>query len=436
MELLAENLGLVALAILLVFVNAFFVAAEFALVKVRPTKIDAFVLQKRAFAKLVRSQLQRLDAALSACQLGITLSSLGLGWIGEPALARLIRPVFDALGVTSPAVIHGVSFAVAFSLITALHLTIGEQVPKMYAVKNPEKVALWCALPLRIFYVCAYPFLMALNVCSNFMLRVFGVMDVNEHESAHSEEEIRGLLAQAHSQGELTRTEHKLLNAVFEFDDRVAREVMIPRKDIVIFEEGQTLDQYLQIIAETKHTRYPFCQRSLDDVLGIVHIKDLVGGYREESFDIHSILRPANKIPAGMEIGALLRHFQTSKQHMALVIDEFGNVIGVITAENVLEEIVGSLQDEFDEEAPRISPSGPNSYHVEGGVSVNKLSKSLRALIESDEAETISGAVTEKLGEVPEVGDKVTLGEVAAEVLEVEDGCAVKLKIKVQREEE
>lgn len=434
MDAILQNLGLVALALVLVLINGFFVAAEFALVKVRPTKIDSYVAQKRSFAKLVRVQLRKLDAALSACQLGITLASLGLGWIGEPALAKLIRPILHSIGIHSNVLLHTVTFAIAFAIITAIHLVIGEQVPKIYAVKNPEKVACWCALPLKMFYIVAYPFLSLLNESSNFLLRRLGVADASEHEGTHSEEEIRALLGQAHSQGELSRLEHRLLNAVFEFDDRVVREVMVPRRDVEFFEAGKPIEHYLQQVRSSHFSRFPFCKGSLDDVEGVIHIRDLVG--IGSDFDIHSILRPALRVTESMEIGKLLKHFQTTKQHIAFVMDEFGNVIGMVTLENVLEEIVGAVQDEFDEEKPTIAPDEKGGYQVDGGVSVNKLSRDLRVAIDEGEAETISGLITERLGRLPQIGDKMELGEISTEVLEVVDGCAELVRVHVVNQED
>ena len=433
MDSITANLLLVGAALLLVLINGFFVAAEFALVKVRQTKIDAFVAQKRAFAKIVRSQLRRLDAALSACQLGITLASLGLGWVGEPALAKLIHPLLLRAGIQSEVALHAAAFAVGFSIITALHLTIGEQVPKMYAVKNPERVALWCAMPLKMFYTMAYPFLIALNSTSNFMLRRLGISDTNEHGEPHSEDEIRALLAQSHSHGELTRTEHRLLNAVFEFDDCVVREIMIPRRELIYFEEGKSLEDYLNLVKTVKHTRFPFCKTSLDDIIGVVHIKDLIGVSAESNFDIHEIVRPLHKIPEALSVGKVLRLFQSTKQHMAAVVDEYGNVIGAVTLENIIEEIVGSVQDEFDLEDPKIVPAGSGAFLVDGGISVSALSRDLTLAFDIGEAETLSGLITEELGRLPKVGDCIEFAEFNAEVVEIIDGLAKRVKITLNR---
>ena len=213
----------IAFAIILVIINGFFVATEFALVKVRPGRLDELVRQGRIFATTAKWLVQRLDAALSACQLGITMASLGLGWIGEPAVAHLLRPLLQSVGVVSEMWLHGIAFAVAFSGITAAHLVFGEQAPKIFALRRPEKVLLWFAPPLKFFYFLSYPFMVALNATTSFLLRKIGIKGGSEHETVHSEEEIRALLRQAHQHGELSRSEHRLINAVFEFDDTVCQ---------------------------------------------------------------------------------------------------------------------------------------------------------------------------------------------------------------------
>src|SRR5210317_2107569 len=238
-----NDLLMIFIAGLLVLINGFFVGAEFALVKIREGRIDEMVKERRPFASTAGWLVERLDASLSACQLGITMASLGLGWIAEPAVAHLLRPLILSIGITSEILIHGIAFTIAFTTITAFHLVLGEQAPKIAALRRPETAVLWCALPLKIFYFLSYPFMAALNSTTAFLLRLAGIEGASEHEIPHSEEEIRALLMQAHIAGELSRSEHRLINAVFEFDELVCRLVMLPRADVVFLNINNSLSE-------------------------------------------------------------------------------------------------------------------------------------------------------------------------------------------------
>ncbi len=356
----------IVVALLLVGLNGFFVAAEFALVKVRGSRLDVLGAKGSFAGRVARWLGKRLDASLSACQLGITMASLALGWVGEPAFADLLRPLFEAVGVATPQLVHTVAFAVAFTTITALHLVIGEQTPKIFAIRRPEQMLVWCALPLALFYFLSYPLLWALNATTTFLLRLVNVGSADEHESPHTEDEIRALVAQSHAHGELSRREHHLINAVFESDDLICRRVMVPRSNVVYFTVNQTLAECLPIVKQKKHTRYPICETSLDDAIGILHIKDLIDVDSAEKIDFRSVIRPAHHVPETMPISRLLRHFQQTHQLMALVDDEHGTVVGVVTLENVLEPIVGAVEDEFDDEAPPIVEEGNGRFIVRG----------------------------------------------------------------------
>jgi len=418
----------ILVAVVLVFVNGFFVAAEFAMVKVRQVKLDTLVEQHRPFAKTAQWLLERQTASLSACQLGITMASLGLGWLGEPALAHLIRPILETAGMTSTTVLHTVAFVVSFSLITALHIVIGEQAPKIYALRRAESVSLIAAMPLKAFYLVFYPFMAVLNSASNFLLRWFGVEE-GEHQELASEKEIRALLSHAHAIGELTKSEHRLLNAVFEFDDHVCRQIMLPRGDIVIFDINQTFPECLALAKRTKHTRFPLCKGSLDDVIGYVHVKDLIGVPPDAPFDLTEIARPPQKVPETMPIGHLLRQFQSNRQHMALVVDEYGTVVGMVTLENVLEQIVGMVQDEFDTEMPNIVPDGSGTFIVLGGTSLEMINAELKTHLLSEEVDTISGLLVEKVGRNLRAGERVELENVSAEVIEVKGVRITRLRL-------
>ena len=322
----------IAIALLLVVLNGFFVAAEFALVKVRISQIDELLRAGRPFAKTAKWLAERLDASLSACQLGITMASLGLGWVGEPAFAHLLSPIFRAFGVQSEHAVHVLAFIVAFTVITALHLVIGEQAPKIFAIRRPEQMVIWCAAPMKFFYIILFPFLAVLNVTTSWLLRWFGIDGASEHDAPHTEEEIRLLLREAHQHGHVTRAEHRLINAVFEFDDMICRRVMVPRNEVIFFDSQQSLAECLELARTTKHTRYPLCQGSLDHVLGVIHLKDLIGvSASDGEFDLISVKRPVHKVPENMPISRVLKHFQATHQLLAFVVDEYGTIIGIVT---------------------------------------------------------------------------------------------------------
>ncbi len=419
----------IVLAIFLVIINGFFVAAEFALVKVRPSRLDEQVEKNRRFAATARWLAQRMDASLSACQLGITMASLGLGWIGEPAIAHLLRPLLQAAGVVSEIWIHGIAFTVAFTSITAAHLVFGEQAPKIYALRRPETILLLFALPLKFFYFVSYPFMIALNATTSFLLKKIGVKGASEHDAVHSEDEIKGLLALARKHGELSRVEHRLLNAVFEFDDTVCRHIMQPRSDIIFFDINQSFSACSALAKENKHSRYPLCDGSLDHVLGVVHIKDLFGLPPDIETNLRSIARPAQFVPETMRISRLLKQFQETHQHMALVVDEYGTVIGCATMEDVLERIVGPVEDEFDTQPVEIKPDGPGRFIVPGGTGIAAVNRQLKLQLHSIEAETLSGLLTEKTGQVPNVGDRIELDGAVAEVLDISGSRASSVRV-------
>ena len=424
----------IVLAIFLVIINGFFVAAEFALVKIRPSKLDEQVANNQPFATTAHWLTQRMDASLSACQLGITMASLGLGWIGEPAIAHLLRPLLLAAGVVSEIWIHGIAFAVAFTSITAAHLVFGEQAPKIYALRRPEKILLWFALPLKFFYFLSYPFMIALNATTSFLLEKIGVKGGSEHDAVHSEDEIKALLSQSHKQGELSRAEHRLLKAVFEFDDTVCRHIMQPRADIVFFDINRTFLECRSLASQNKHSRYPLCDGSLDNVLGIVHIKDLLDVSPDMEDALRSIARPAQFVPETLQISRLLRQFQETHQHMAFVVDEYGTVIGCATLEDVLERIVGPVEDEFDTNPLQIKPDGPSKFIVPGGTRIDIVNRQLNLQLSSMEAETLSGLLTESTGQVLSVGDRIELDGGTAEVLEITGSRATSIRMELPLE--
>jgi CBS domain containing-hemolysin-like protein len=428
-EWLIDTLSLL-LALLLVLLNGFFVAAEFALVKVRGSQLAVLGEAGGLLGRVAHWLGKRLDASLSACQLGITMASLGLGWVGEPAFAHLLRPLFEKIGVSDPKVLHTAAFIVAFTGITALHLVVGEQGPKIFAIRRPQRLLLWCALPLAAFYFLSYPLLYALNATTSALLRIVGVSGADEHDTPHTEEEIRSLVAQSHAHGELTRGEHRLINAVFRFDDLICRRVMVPRSEVVYFTVDQSLDELKQVICEKKHTRYPVCETSLDDVIGVLHSKDLIG-VGHESLDLRSLVRPPHHVPETLPASRLLRHFQATHQLMAFVDDEYGTVVGIVTLENLVEQIVGSVEDEFDHEEPLIVEEGENRFIVQGTTTLDVVSQRLNVDLESDEVDTFSGYLTARAGRVLKVDDRLELQGAIAEILEIDGTRATRIRVTV-----
>jgi CBS domain containing-hemolysin-like protein len=430
---LSTDLVWIAAALGLVAINGFFVAAEFALVKVRPARLGELVRQGRPLATWALWLSSHLDRSLSACQLGITMASLGLGWIGEPAVAHLVQPVFRSLGVTSDSAVHGFSFAVAFSLITAAHLVLGEQAPKIFAIKRPEVLALACAAPMRIFYVISYPLLRGLDAATKLTLRLVGVRSASEEEAPHSQEELRILLGHSRAHGELSPWKHRLVEAVFEFDDILCRQIMVPRTDVVLLNVRTPFEQTLEIARRTKHTRYPVCDGDLDDVLGVVHTKDLLGLGAGTAVDLRTIMRPPRYVPETMPISKLMGHFQATRQHMAIVVDEFGVSVGVVTFENVLERIVGPVQDEFDSETPDIVREGAGELRVRGILPITKLAELIGEPVKARGVDTVGGLIALRLGRIPAQGDRLDLGNATLEVEDVRHNRAGWVRVRIRQ---
>jgi CBS domain containing-hemolysin-like protein len=427
----------IGIAMLLVALNGFFVAAEFALVKIRVSQIEQLVEAGRPFAKTARWLAQRVDESLSACQLGITMASLALGWVGEPAFAHLLRPLFVLAGIESERVIHALAFTVAFTFITALHLVIGEQAPKIFAIRRPDTMILWCAAPLKFFYVVLYPFLALLNLTTSFVLARLGLKSASEHETPHTEEEIRALLREAHIHGNVTGAEHRLINAVFEFDDIVCRRVMVPRGEVDALDVNDTFAESLKKAKEAKHTRYPLCDRSLDKLLGVVHMKDLLGVAADSTqFDLRKVMRPPRKVPENMPISRVLRHFQKSHQLLAFVVDEYGTIIGIVTLENVLEKIVGPVDDEFDLVQANVKEDKPGEFIVLGSTPIEEVEKALNLNLDDEDVDTLAGVLMSRAHKLPEVDDRIEFEHATAQILEVKGDHAELIRIVTKKPED
>ncbi len=418
----------------LVIANGFFVAAEFALVKIRPSRIDDMVNEGRQFAPTAKWLASRLEQSLSAGQLGITMASLALGWVGEPAFAQLVVPALNLMDITNESTQHVIAFIVAFTTITALHLVIGEQAPKIFAIREPEKMLLWCAVPMKAFFLLSYPLMAALSATTTWLLNLIGLEQSATHGETFTETEIRALVHQAHILGELTRNERTLIDAIFEFDDLVCRRIMLPRHDVAFIDISVPVLDTMAMIRRTRHTRYPVCDGSLDNVVGVLHIKDLLQEEIDETFDFRAIVRPPRKVPESLPVGKLLRHFQGTHQLMAFVIDEHGTVIGIVTLENVMEQIVGDVADEFDIEDPEIVPDGPGQFVAVGSTPIADLEARLNVTFSAPEADTLSGLLMHYAHEIVEEGQSVRMGSVQADVLDASNGRAVRVRLTVPDE--
>ncbi len=422
------------LAVVLVGLNAFFVAAEFALVRVRDSRLQQLEQEGSARAAAVRGVLRDLDDYLSVCQVGITMASLGLGWVGEPAVAHLIKPVLDAVSVTGERAVSVIAFVVGFALITYGHLVFGEQAPKYFSIQRAEGIALRISRPLKIFVVLFRPLVWLVNASTNFVLRPWGIK-LGEEMEAHSEEELRIMISSATASGELEPEEREYLNKVFDFGDRVAREIMVPRPDIEALSVDMPLPELIDAAVFGRYTRYPLYDGDLDHVLGAVHIKDLLRAAREnpDNFDIRAIIRNCLVVPENKPIEQILREFQSRKLQMAIVIDEWGSVEGLITIEDVLEEIVGEIQDEFDEGEATIEEIGDGVYAVDGRIPITEVNEYFDLDLPHEDFDTIGGYVLGALGRPPRPGDTVEADGAILHVKSV-DGPRVSM-LTLQRKE-
>ncbi|MBI3939259.1 MAG: HlyC/CorC family transporter [Acidobacteria bacterium] len=402
-----DSLVLVVVSLLLVLINGFFVAAEFAIVKTRGTRLDELISQGRSSAGTAKKLHAEMDRALSGTQLGITLASLGLGWLGEPAFAHLIEGVLQ-VGPWSTVVAHTISIAVAFLFITLLHLVFGELVPKTLAIRHSERTLLRLARPMRWFYQAAYPMIWFLDLAATVTLRVFGTKPAGERERGHSEEELRLILAHSSRSGLISREEQRLVESVFDLADRSARQVMVPRTDIIFLRVDRPFEENLRIARDSEHTRYPLCEGDIDHVIGIINVKDLL--FRSDGVDLRAIRREILFAPEMKSVKELLREFQKTHLHMALVVDEYGSTAGLVTLEDIVEELIGEIQDEFDLESPKFQKIDEKSFRLAGNLMLEELSERLSVEIQDQENDTIAGHVMALLGRPARVGDTVRIG--------------------------
>ena len=395
----------------LVLLNGFFVAAEFALVKIRSSHLDILAAQGSKRAALVRGIKANLNAYLSACQVGITMASLGLGWLGEPFIAGMLQPFFALAGIESTAVIKSVSFALAFSVITFLHIVLGEQAPKILAIRKAISATLFVSAPLRLFYTVFKPAIWLLNAASNWiLLHLLRIEPIAEGELAHSEEELRLIFDQSATSAEVTPLGRELVINVLDLRNRVVRDIMTPRGEIVYLDLEDDFETNVKKAIESRHTRFPLCRENLDNTIGLIHMKELLPMMRDPQPDLLKIKRDLIPVPEMMPLEKLLKLFLSKHAHLALVVDEFGGTVGMVTLENVLEEVVGDIQDEFDFEKEEFRKISANEFTVDGALGLYELNELARLELESADVSTIGGYVTHLLGHLPKQGEQVKIG--------------------------
>jgi CBS domain containing-hemolysin-like protein len=394
----------------LVVLNGFFVACEFAIIKVRSSQLDALVEEGNLRANFVKHVRAHLDAYLSATQLGVTLASLALGWIGEQFLEKMIEPIFALLGVHSHAVVTSVSVALAFFSITFLHIVFGELAPKYTAIANPLPTALRLVQPLRAFYFLFRPAIWLLNKSSNLILHgLLRMKPASGTELAHSEEELRLILDQSERSEEVSPMGRDLLMNALDLRRRVVRDIMTPRGDVVFLDLEEDFETNLKKVIESRHTRFPLCRGHLDNTVGLIHVKELLPMLRDPEPDLMRIRRELIPVPEMMSLEKLLNLFLSKHAHLAMVVDEYGGTVGMVTLENVLEELVGDIQDEFDTEKEEFSKINEDEFVIDGSLGLYELRDAIGLELDSADVSTIGGYVTHLLGHLPKQGEQVKI---------------------------
>lgn len=400
---------LAAFAALIAF-TAFFVASEFAIVKVRTTRINQLVAEGNRKAVTAKKIISNLDEYLSACQLGITITALGLGMLGEPTVKLILEPVFSHLDL-APHTATILSFIIAFTIVTFLHVVVGELAPKTIAIQRAEAITLSTAKPLILFYFIMYPVIKGMNGSARFITRLFGFKTVSESEVAHSEDELRMILTDSLEGGEINQSEYKFVNKIFEFDDRVAKEIMVPRTEMMTIEKDMTLRDVFEMIGVEQFTRYPVTDGDKDHVIGLVNMKNLLTAFIKDPTTgdqpVSEYMQPIIRVIETIAIGDLLLKIQRERIHMAILMDEYGGTSGLVTIEDILEEIVGEIQDEFDiDEVPEVQMINENHYIFDAKMLIENVNEVLDIDIDEEDIDTIGGwFMSERFEAVP--GEKI-----------------------------
>ncbi|GHH98590.1 membrane protein [Neobacillus kokaensis] len=409
---------------ILIALTAFFVASEFAIVKIRSSRIDQLIEEGNSKAVSAKRVISNLDEYLSACQLGITITALGLGWIGEATIEHLLGPVFRELNIPDNAV-KILSISIAFATITFLHVVVGELAPKTLAIQKAEWISLNLSRPLILFYKIMYPAIWVLNGSARVVSRLFGLKPVSENEIAHTEEELRIILSESYKSGEINQSEFKYVNKIFDFDDRIAKEIMVPRTEIVSLSKDDTIETLLEVIREEKFTRYPIIDGDKDHIIGLINIKevmtDLIGNGNLTAITLENYTRPIIRVIETIPIHDLLVKMQKDRMHMAVLMDEYGGTSGLVTVEDILEEIVGEIRDEFDmDEIPEIRKVKEHHYIIDSKVLVSEVNDLLGVEINDEDVDTIGGWILTENYEAKE-GDIILHDSYEFKIIEMEE---------------
>ncbi len=408
---IGENLLRLVAVIFLVLMNGFFVAAEFALVSVRGTRIAELVAKGNSAAKWAAKALEHPDQVIAATQLGITLASLGLGWIGEPALSHLLQPLIEWLPVNlQSGASHSIAVGLSFSIITFLHVVVGELMPKSIALQNPEKTSLWVARPTLWTEWIFKPFIWALNGTGNALLKMVGVNPADGHELVHSVEELKMIVTASAEEGVVETEEQKMLHAIFDFGETPVRRVMIPRTEISSFEADIRMEEAIDIAIHSTFTKFPVYDDDLDNIIGIVHIKDLLRAAHDperSNCKMRELVRDAYFVPESVPVKSVLQQFRAQRRHIAIVMDEFSGTSGLVTLEDLMEEIVGEVSDPFDNTQPEIQKRADGTAVIDGLALIGEVNKELNLSLQDRNYDTIAGLIMGNLDRIPEVGDIV-----------------------------
>lgn len=424
-------------ALVLVFLNGFFVLSEFAIVKVRRSKLEELVKNGAGGSAVLALKISNsLNSYLSATQLGITLSSLALGWIGEPAIAKFFNFIFlIILGEENSVLAHTFGFIMAFIFITLLHVVLGELVPKSIAIAKAEQMALLVARPLHYFSVLLYPFIRLFDALSNGFLKIMGIRSANEYEVAHSDEELKIIVGESLKGGFIDSIEGEIIKNAVDFSDTVAKEIMTPRKDMICLDAEESYEENLRIVMETNHTRYPYCKEGKDNILGMIHIRDLLQEMVKETRDLGAIVRQPLIVPENSSVSEILKKMNKDQIHTALVVDEYGGTSGLLTMEDIIEEIIGEISDEYDLKNEEILQIDERTYKASGMLSLEDVEEKVGITLSGEhEYVTLGGYVFNLLGSLPLVGESIEDQMCVFEVLEV-DGARIK-ELKITKKEE
>ncbi len=417
--MLTQVIGNLIFILLLVFANGFFVAAEFAIVKVRSSQIAERIKQGHRRATLAKHIVDHLYVYLSATQLGITLTSLGLGWIGEPILADMLHGPLTLVGMTNEATLHAVSFGVGFGFLTFLQIILGELAPRSFAIQHAESTALFISWPLQLFYIVFKPVIIVLNKSATFLLSLAGITPSTSMELLHSAEEIQIMVNEGARTGVLNKTEQELISSIFEFSNTTAKEVMVPRTEVVAVEITTPRERLIKIVTEEGYSRLPVFREKIDNIVGVIYTKDLISLLEHRDLIVlEDIIRPAYFVPGSIKISGLMRDLQEQKLHMAIVLDEFGGTQGVITMEDILEEIVGEIHDEYDEVLKDVEQSADGSALVNARISIHTFNEKFGVEIPDDpEYETLNGFLFKISANIPELHEEIVYDSLQFKVM-------------------